>query len=119
MSLQALGAAAERSDRSLAHVIGIERSDQRQASALLLRRGLGGRLWRRRGTDRAARAATDLARTFVLVGGVSGYTGRPRNGHRAGRGRCAGFGFPKTFLGFEFGLALGFLVLPMALFLGL
>ena len=119
MPLQALGAAAERSDRAFAHVIGIERGDQRQASALLLRRGLGGRLWRRRGTESAAGAATDLARTFVLVGDVGGDAGRPRGGHRTCRGCGASFGFAKTLLGFEFGLALGFLILAVAVFFGL
>ena len=53
MPLQALGAAAERSDRALAHVIGIERGDQRQAAALLRRRRLGGGFRRlRRGEPR-------------------------------------------------------------------
>ncbi|MGY4413712.1 hypothetical protein ACVWW4_005448 [Bradyrhizobium sp. LB7.1] len=44
MALQALGAAAERGDRALAHVVGIEGGDDRQAAALLLRAGLLGGL---------------------------------------------------------------------------
>src|SRR6266404_3246280 len=119
MPLQALGAAAERGDRAFAHVIGIERGDKGQAAALLLRRGLGGGLWRRRRTERAAGAATDLARTFVLVGDIGGDAGRPRGGHRASRRCGASFGFAKTLLGFEFGLALGLLVLAVALLFGL
>ena len=120
MSLQALGAAAERRDRALAHVVGIERGDQRQASALLRRRRLGGGLGGSRRADNAAGAATDLARTFVLVGDVGGNTGGARGGDRGAGGGCrTGLGFAKAFFGFEFGLALGFLVLPVALFLGL
>ncbi len=124
MSLQALGAAAERCDRALAHVIGIERGHQGQASALLRRCRLGGRLRGDHRAGSAAGAAADLARTFVLVGGVGGDAGRSRGGNRSGgpgrgcRG-SAGFGFAKTFLGFEFGLALGFLILPVAFFFGL
>src|SRR5260221_81537 len=70
-------------------------------------------------TERAARAATDLARTFVLVGDVGGDAGRPRNGHRTSRGGGARFGFAKSLLGFELGLALGLFVLAVALFFGL
>ena len=55
MSLQALGAAAERGDRALAHVVGVERGDQRQAAALLLRRRLGGGLGRLRRGERRRR----------------------------------------------------------------
>ena len=121
MALQALGAAAERGDRALAHVVGVERGDQRQAAALLRRRRLGGGLRRRRGADNAAGATADLARTFVLVGDIGGDAGRARGGQRggAGRGRGLGFGFAETLLGFGLGLALGFLVLAVALFLGL
>ena len=73
------------------------------------------------GADGAARTATDLARTFILVGGVGGDTGGARGGRRGslGRGGGLGLGFAETLLGFEFGLALGFLVLAVALFLGL
>ena len=78
MSLQALGAAAERSDRALAHVVGIERGDQREAAALLLRRRFGRGLGGGRGTDDAAGAATDLARTFILVGNVGRDAWSPR-----------------------------------------
>ena len=121
MSLQALGAAAERGDRTLAHVVGIERGDQRQAAALLLRRRLGGGLGRRHRTDDAAGAAADLARTFVLVADVGGDARRAcgRAARRAVAAAARGLGFAETLLGFEFGLALGFLVLPVALFFGL
>src|SRR5260370_36295225 len=96
MPLQALGTAAERGDRALAHVIGIERGDQRQASALLLRRGLGGGLWRCRGTDGAAGATTDLARALVLIAEVGGDARRARGRDRAGRGRGAGLQLAPT-----------------------
>ena len=121
VALEALGAAAERGDRTLAHVVGGQRRDQRQAAALLLRRRLGGGLRRYGGADGAARTATDLARTFVLVGGIGGDARRARGGRSGslGCGRGLGLGFAETLLGFEFGLALGFLVLAMAFFLGL
>ena len=128
MALQALGAAAERGDRTLAHVVGGERGDQRQAATLLLRRGLGGGLGSHHGTGNAAGAPADLARTFVLVAGVGGDARRARRrsggcracrGCRTRGGRGAGLGLAKTLLGFEFGLALGFFVLPVALFFGL
>src|SRR5450755_4446993 len=69
-----------------------------------------------------AGAATDLARAFILVGDVGGNAGSARGGHcRCGtdRGCGLGFGFAEAFLGFELGLALGLLVLPVAFFLGL
>jgi len=120
MSLEALGAAAERCDRALAHVVGVERGDQRQASALLLRRRLGRGFWRSRGAHSAAGAAANLARAFIFIRNVGGDAGRARGRNRgAGHGRSLGFGFAKAFLGFEFGLALGFLVLAVTLFLGL
>jgi hypothetical protein len=83
---------------------------------------------RRRGAHGAAGAATDLARTFIVVGAVGGDRGRTRRGDcrggRAGRrsrgrggGRGLGFGFTKALLGFEFGLALGFLFLAVTFFL--
>src|SRR6185437_9971381 len=120
MSLEALGAAAERRDRALAHVVGIERGDDRQPAALLLRRRLGRRLGSRGGAGNAAGAATDLARAFILVTGVGGNAGRPYRNRRARVGGCGlGFGFAKTLLGFEFGLALGFLVLAVTFLFGL
>ena len=127
---QALGAAAERGDRTLAHVVGIERRDQRQAATILLRAGFCGCFRGHHGAHGAAGAATDLARTFIFVGSVGRDTGRTRRGYcrsRAGRapaGRGApgravvagaaaaaglGFGFAETLLGFDLGLALGFL----------
>src|SRR5260370_11279864 len=124
MALQALGAAAERCDRALAHVIGIQRRDQCQAPALLLRRRLCGRLGGSRGADDAAGAGTNRARAVIFIGNVGSDAGGAGDGHRGdgstGRRRCsAGFGLAKTLLGFELGLALGFLVLAVAFFLGL
>ena len=123
MPLQALGAAAERRDRALAHVIGIERGDQRQAAALLRRRRLGGGFRRCGGANGAAGAAADLPRAFVLVGDIGGHAGCARRRQRGGgaRRRCCGLGLglAETLLGFEFGLALGFLFLPVTFFLGL
>ena len=60
MALQALGAAAERGDRALAHVVGSERGDDGQAAALLLRTGLVRGLGRqdRRGRRRRDRAGS-------------------------------------------------------------
>ena len=69
VSLEPLGATAERCDRALTHVVGIERGDQCQTPALLLRARLGGCLWGGCGAD-AAGAAADLARTLILVGNV-------------------------------------------------
>ncbi len=137
MALQALGAAAERGDRALTHVVGVERGDQRQAATLLLRRGLGGRLGRHHGTRGATGPTADLARTVILVrlGGNAGRAGgggnrrarrrrggRSRAGAGAGGGACRrrsrglllGFLFTETLLGFEFGLALGFCFQAMA-----
>ena len=99
MALQALGAAAERGDRALAHVIGVERGDQRQAAALLLRRRLGGGFGGRHGAGNAAGATADLARTFVLVAGVGGDAGRARRRarrrRRGARGGRGGGGWPR------------------------
>ena len=122
MPLQALGAAAERCDRALAHIIGVERGDQRQASALLRRRRLGGGFRRYGGANGAAGAAADLPRAFVLVGDIGGHAGRSRRRQNGGgSGRCSGLGLglAETLLGFEFGLALGLLILPVTFFLGL
>ncbi len=125
--LQALGAAAERGDRALAHVIGSERGDHGEAPALLLRRRLvvvfgaatgrmtppGPRRTRRGPSSSSASAATLGAR-------VAGATaaGRRRRRCRGGRG-AGGLSLAETLLGFEFGLALGLFVVAMALFLGL
>src|SRR3954454_4071330 len=118
MSLETLGAATERGNRAFAHVVGVERGDQGQATALLLwrrfRSGLGGG----RRAESAAGAATDLARTFILIGNI----GRDSWGacsRQSGAGRRLGFGFAETLFGFQFGLALGFLVLTVTFFLGL
>ncbi|MGY4283419.1 hypothetical protein ACVWXO_002639 [Bradyrhizobium sp. LM2.7] len=93
VTFQALGAAAERRDRALAHVAGAERGDERQAAALLLRTRLVGGLGGCHGTHGAAGTATDLARTIILVrpgcnaGGATRRTGRPLSGRR-GRSGC-------------------------------
>src|SRR4051812_12230386 len=118
MSLQTLGAATERGYRAFAHVVSVERGDQGQATALLLwrrfRSGLGGG----RRADGAAGAATDLARTFILIGNI-GRDSWGARGRQSGAGRRLGFGFAETLFGFQFGLALGFLVLAVTFFLGL
>ena len=80
VALQALGAAAERGDRALAHLVGVERGDDGQAAALLLRCRLVGGLRRDDGAHRAAGAAANLTRTFVLL--------RPRRQRRARGRRC-------------------------------
>src|SRR3954451_11155021 len=118
MSLQTLGAATERGYRAFAHVVSVERGDQGQATALLLwrrfRSGLGGG----RRTDRAAGAATDLARTFILIGNIGG-DAWGACGRQGGAGRRLGLGFAETLFGLQFGFALGFLVVAVTFFLGL
>src|SRR4029079_3670004 len=126
VALQALGAAAERGDRTLAASVGVQRGDQRQAAALLLRARLVGGLGGRDGAHGAAGAAPDLARTFVFIGTVGGNargargrrgcarTGCGRAGSRRGGSRCCGrrrgrglgLGLAKSLLGLDFGLAL-------------
>ena len=121
MPLQALGAAPERGDRALAHVIGIEGGNQRQASALLLRRRLGGGFRCSGGTQSASGASANLTGTFILLdldGDARRSAGRDCRAGRCRR-RASGLGLAKALLGFEFGLALGFLILPMALFFSL
>ena len=89
VTLQALGAAAERGDRALAHVVGIERRDERQAAAFLLRTGLVGGLGGCHGAHGAAGTATDLARTIILVrsGRNARGTSCRATGPLGGRGR--------------------------------
>ena len=173
MALEALGAAAERGDRALAHVVGGERGDDGQAAALLLRTRLVRGLRRRRRTRSAAGTTADLARTLIILG-TCGNAGRAAErtcargtggcracagglcpaGARAGAdllwpaARCAlratwglrrtsgscdrgglllrrggrrtgRLAFTEPLLGLELGLALGFLFLTVALFLGL
>ena len=94
MAGHALRAAAERRDRALAHFVGAERGDEREAAALLRRAGAR-RLGRRGGTRRgAARAAAGRAAVVVL-----GF-GRDRaRGRRARRSwPCASSSPPKRFL---------------------
>src|SRR4051812_49514212 len=118
MSLQTLGAATERGNRAFAHVVGVERGDQGQATALLLwrrfRSGLGGG----RRADGAAGAPTDLARTFILIGNI-GRDSWGARGRQSGAGRRLGFGLAGKLFGLQFGLALGFLVLGVTLLLRL
>src|ERR1700740_3121987 len=129
MPLRALGAAAERGDRALAHVVGVERGDERQPAALLLRRRLVGGLGGCGRTCRAAVTATDLARTLVVVRlgddagspglrRLAGRRGRSCSRRADGRGR-GGFALAEALLGFELGLALGFFIGAMAVFFGL
>ena len=139
VSLQALGAAAERGDRTLAHVVGVERGDQRQAAAFLLRArlvgGLGGRrrgAWRRRGRggsgadlhprrnrrrQRPGRARAAPQQPDGLPAGRAAAGGSRSSGRRRRRG--LGLGLAKSLLGLDFGLALGFLFQPVPFFLGL
>src|SRR3954453_12652689 len=118
MCLKSLGVKNKRSYGKFAHVVSVERGDQGQATALLLwrrfRSGLGGG----RRADGAAGAATDLARTFILIGNI-GRDSWGARGRQSGAGRRLGFGFAETLFGFQFGLALGFLILAMTFFLGL
>src|SRR3954452_8068538 len=118
MSLETLSAATERGNRALAHVVGVERGDQGQATALLLWRRFRGGLGGGRRADGAAWAAADLARTFILIGNI-GRDSWGARGRQSGAGRRLGFGFAETLFGFQFGLALGFLVLAVTFFLGL
>ena len=128
VALEALGAAAERGDRALAHVVGSERGDHSEAPALLLRRRLVGGLRRGDGTHGAARPAAHQARALVFFHFRGDAGCACRRYRRAGRwsgcrrrgGRGAGgLSLAETLLGFEFGLALGLFVVAMALFLGL
>jgi hypothetical protein len=54
------------------------------------------------------------------IGGDAWRARRRQRGRRTGRWCCGlGLGLAETLLGFEFGLALGFLILPVTFFLGL
>ena len=91
VALQALGAAAERGDRTFAHFVGVERGDQRQAAAFLRRCRLVGGLGGRDGAHGAAGAAADLARTFVFIGTVGSNARGARGRHCCSRtGAAAG-----------------------------
>ena len=110
----ALRAAAERSDRTLAHIVGAERRHQRQAPALLRRAGTR-RLGRGCGTRRRAAARTASGTAIVLLG---------FGGQLSGDGRAAGlqprglFLAAEAFLGDFVGPALGLFVVTAALILG-
>src|SRR6185312_6347515 len=67
LALEALRAAAERGDGALAHFVGAQRVDQRQASALLLD-GRARRRTRRGGRTGAAAGAARHARAVIVVG---------------------------------------------------
>ena len=107
LTLEPLRAAAERSDGTLAHFVGAQRGDQRQAAALFRRRAT-----RRGGTRRGgASGAAGTARAWRFV--VFGL-------ERHAPGGLAGFILAKTLLGDFAGLALGFfVVLATIVFLAL
>src|SRR5450755_1799543 len=86
LALEPLGAAAERRDRTLAHLVGAQRGDQREAAALFRRRATR-RSRTCRGRTRGAGTAR-LRRPFIVA---------------------------ETLLGDFAGLALGFLVVLAAL----
>src|ERR1700675_4209637 len=69
------------------------------------------RTWRGPSSSSEASAATPGAR--------AGGGGSASGGRRGGAGRRLGLGLAKALLGLEFGLALGFLFLPVTFFLGL
>ena len=112
MTGHALRAPPERRDRTLAHFVGAERGDERQAAAALFRRGGARRLRRDCGTRNAA-GATARTRRFVVVGFLYG-DGGARSCAPLGRAAC--FFGAEPFLGFLFGLALGFFVVAVAFF---
>ena len=115
MAGHALRAAAERRDRTLAHLVGAERGDEGQAAALLRRAGAR-RLGRRGGTRRGAAGAAAGRAAIVVVG-----FGRERARDRR-RGRrswpCGLFLAAEALLGDLVGLALGLFVVAAAIFLG-
>ena len=125
VTLEALGTAAERGDRTLADVAGGQSGDQRQAAALLGRGRLGGGFRRNDGARSAAGTPADLARTFILVGGVGGDARRTRRrqagglGGRGSSGGVLGLGLAETLLGFALGLGLDLFLDAMTLVLGL
>src|SRR5262249_13652450 len=109
LTFQSLHPAAECGDRTFALLVGFERGDDRQAAAPLL--GTGTR--RLGGGSRAgdtAGATTRRARRLVII--------RLQRDRSRGSGhRSLGlFVLAETLLGFLLGLALGFLVVPAALF---
>src|SRR5664279_2237756 len=103
LTLEPLGAAAERCDRTLAHLVGTQRGDQREPAALFRRRAT-----RRGGTcrGRTRGAGTARLRRPVIVFDFQ---------RHAAWTRLADFILAKTLLGDFAGLALGFLVVLAAL----
>jgi len=106
VSLEALGTATERWRSNARARRRHERGDQGQAAALFCGRGFAVVFGAAGGADGAAGAATDLARTFVLVGDVAAIPGARATGTAARRGCGPRFGLAKTLLGFKLGLAL-------------
>src|SRR5262249_15266451 len=106
LALEPLHAAAERGVRALALLVLFERGDQGEAAAALLGPGAG-RLGGGRGT-RGTGTATRGSRRFFLLG-------LERCRARAGGGAL--FLLAEALLGFQLGLALGFLVVAAAILL--
>jgi len=96
--------AAERGNRTFSHIIGVQRIDDGEASALLL---LASTRCRTRGRGRTAGAATAAAWRFFVIGFER------ETGCRAG---ARGFFRAKTLLGDFTGLAFCFLVVLTTLF---
>src|SRR6185437_13885345 len=103
LALETLGTAAERCDGSLAHFIGAQGGDQRQAAALLFDACARRRPRRRR---RTSGARTARARRLFLFG----------FDRQAACRLARGIVFTEAFLGDFAGLAPGFLVLLAAIF---
>src|SRR6185437_14290422 len=104
-AFEALGAAAERGDRTLAHFVGAQRGDQREAAAFFRRRAAG-RCRARGGGTRGAAGTARGARSVVVVGFQ----------RHAARGQFLDFVFAETLLGDFAGLTLGLFLVLAALF---
>ena len=111
MALQALRAAAERGDRALAHFVGAQRGDERQAAALLSARSA--RRGRRCGGDDGTRGAAAAAARSRGPSSSSASSAGTRAPGRCCSGACVFAA--EALLGFLFGLALGFFVVLVAL----
>ncbi len=121
MALEALGAAAERGDRTLAHFVGVQRGGDGQAAALLGGRWLRGGFRSDHGPRDAATGTAHHARRFIVVGAVGGHgrwPGRRARRFRSSGGGCLGGGFV-ALVGFALGAGLGFFLGAVAFFLGL
>src|SRR3954453_1184035 len=117
MAGHALRAAAERGDRTLAHFVGGQCGDERQAAALLGR--AGARRLGSCGRTRGCAADAAAGRTAIVVLGFRRQRAGDRGGGRDGLGLGLGFFLAaETFLGDFVGLALGLFVVPAPLVLG-